>query len=250
MMLLLDIGNTNLKYAVYEHGELSDIQSQPHAQDFNACLSSMVEQWPAVEKIWVANVAGEPAIKALTACLNHRGMVQPQFVTVMREQCGIKNAYQPLNQLGVDRWLTVLAARSVCPQGNVIVIDIGTAVKVEALNQNNQFLGGAIAPGFQLMRDSLVMRAPGIHDNVQVSDIPSHAIGDNTSKCVNAGVYYAVIGAIERLVLEMKQQLRDENAQVLITGGGARHVMPLLNFPVQYELNLVIRGLLKVAQCE
>ena len=109
----------------------------------------------------------------------------------------IQNHYQTLSELGVDRWMAVLGSRKIIPDGNVVVINCGTAITVDFLTQENSFLGGAILPGFQLAAKALSSTA-GIAENF--GSVQDSLVGQSTSDCVQLGVLHACLGGVEKII--------------------------------------------------
>ena len=177
---------------------------------------------------------------------------------VKRQQCGISNGYTRLSELGVDRWMAVLGARKIFSNGNIIIVNCGTAITVDWLDDMNRFQGGAILPGFELAAKAL-SNADGINSfRPKQSD---QVVGVQTSECVQLGVFSACVGGVEKIVNNIQSKLKKDESFLLVSGGAA----PLLenawslsdSFIIdasfnecKYDANLILRGLNKVLECD
>ena len=158
---------------------------------------------------------------------------------------GMTNNYADLERLGVDRWVAALGARSLVPHGALIVIDAGTAVTIDLVSTDNSFEGGAILPGFAIMHDALTGRTAGIESNRQPV---TSAIGKNTRDCVNSGIQYGLIGAIERLVCEIAASVDGRAPRLLITGGDAQTIVANSKLEVELQSDIMFHGLMLLSQ--
>lgn len=250
--LLFDVGNTRVKWAWHDGQRLLD----PDACALDVFNADAVFAVRDIDEAWVASMDKTAVYQDLVKVFDQRfanSSINLTTVDVTIKACGIENTYLNIDRLGVDRWLSVIGARSLIPHGDIIVVDAGTAINIECLDANNVYQGGAILPGFRLMHDSLVGRVPAIQSNV-TETLPS--IGKNTEQCVNFGVGYGVAGAVERVVEEMQAFLLAENGQqlmpvrALLSGGNAWSLEKRMKLSVKTERidNLVLFGLLEVAR--
>ena len=153
MKLLVDIGNSRVKWATLDGGRLGEQQAACHAgwtqQDWHRSLFAM----PGIEEVFVASVSEAPsaALDAAAAeATGHRAI----FVTTGVEAAGVRNAYREPRLLGVDRWLAVIAAHATI-DGDCCIADVGTAATFDAVTASGEHLGGFIVPGPGLMVRSL-----------------------------------------------------------------------------------------------
>jgi len=241
MLLLFDAGNTRLKWAlVDEAGEVA----QSGAADYGS-VDGLFEAMPAsVGEILVSCVAGDQKKELITQACERVFQVKPSFASVSAHVCGIQNSYQTLETLGVDRWVAALGVRDIV--GNRVIVDAGTAVTIDLVDASNRFRGGVILPGAKLMHSSLVGETAGIaakHEAV------NSVIGVTTQQCVNAGVNYGLIGAIEHIVEEMcKTAASDDSWRILVCGGDGKWLVDELKIglPVTLDENLIFKGLLNM----
>ncbi|MBI5462582.1 MAG: type III pantothenate kinase [Gammaproteobacteria bacterium] len=248
MILLLDAGNSRLKWAVlrnghFEHGGVLEQSGDAIKELASAAWGEL----DAPEAVLVANVAGEPLRRALNSWVKRHWKLAPEYVVACAEQCGIRNAYAEPNRLGVDRWLALLAARELF-QGPLCIVDCGTALTIDALAQDNRHLGGLIIPGLQLMREALAGRAEAIREQMQsASHEQVRLLGADTGSAVVGGTLYAEIAVIDRVLDDLRTELGN-GLRCVLTGGDAARLQPLLATRVHYEADLVLRGLARVAR--
>lgn len=252
MRLLFDVGNTRVKWAWHD----GQRWLEPDACALEVFNADAVFAIRDIDEVWVASMDKTGVYQALVSMFDQRfssSSTKLSTVDVSTKACGIENTYHNIDRLGVDRWLSVIGARSLIPHGDIIVVDAGTAINIECLDANNVYQGGAILPGFRLMHDSLVGRVAAIQSNV-TETLPS--IGKNTEQCLNFGVGYGVAGAVERVVDEMQNFLLAQNGEqsapvrALLTGGNAWSLEKRMVLSVKTERidNLVLFGLLEIAR--
>ena len=263
MRLLIDIGNTRVKWLLVQGSENISKRVQAkaisHHQDFSVAIescfgngsefarlmSSALLSMP--EEILVSNVAGKQAMTVLSDFANKNWQKEVRFLPVEREQLGIRNSYKVLSELGVDRWIAVLGARQVFPKGDVVIINCGTAITVDVLNAEDCFLGGAILPGFQLAVRSL-SKTDGI-DKFEPSSI-NKPMGVRTSECVQLGVISASVGGVDFIVDKVKQELANEFVNILLSGGAAELFLSATRLECEYDANVIMRGLNRIIECD
>src|SRR5262249_33712335 len=155
MQLVIDIGNTRIKWAEVEDGRLSKPASAVHRGGVDDAFAKLAAALPKdLERAIVSNVAGDELARELTRVLRKRARIAPEFVVVRAEQFGVRCAYADPSRLGVDRWIAVLAAHHLAT-GAACVIDAGTAATFDAVDAQGRHLGGLIMPGPQLLASAL-----------------------------------------------------------------------------------------------
>ena len=241
MNLLVDIGNSRIKWALTNGNTLGELGAIVHGTDNATYL--LREAWQPLdkpEKISVANVAGAEA-EALVRLLSEQlWSLVPDFARVERSCCGVTNAYDDIGQLGVDRWLAILAAWSMYRKP-LCVISVGTALTIDIVDNAGRHLGGYIIPGPVLMQESLIDNTSGIA--VPVTEEYELCYGKNTIECIRNGAALAAVAAIEKNIADMKQEYSTD-MHCVISGGGAVQLKTLLSVDIDYEPQLVLKGLL------
>jgi type III pantothenate kinase len=247
MMLLVDIGNTRVKWARVQNGHLSIGTPLMHREQ------SLVVIWdtlwgaiPLPERVVVACVAGGGIAASLTAwCLAHWG-VRPEFVSAGAAACGVSSGYRVPSELGVDRWLAMIAARQL-PEFDgraLCVVGCGTALTVDVVTADGRHLGGWIAPGLGLMRQLLAQgTAVRTADTANVANCSE--FGHGTAEAVTAGTLQAAAGMVLQAMALAQQRVNGVPLGVL-TGGDADTLLPLLPGAVGVVPDLVLHGLVQL----
>jgi type III pantothenate kinase len=246
MNLLVDIGNARIKWALQD-GE-SWTSGSPLVRQNKAFKDLARPAWKELEipeRVVVSSVAGGDYDKSVHTWIKRRWKLAPEFLHSTDAQCGVTNAYKEPERLGNDRWACLLAAHAAY-QAPAIIVDCGTAITVDALAADGRHLGGLIAPGMELMASSLAAKAPGI----EILDHENHDIallGSSTEVGVTGGVLYAAVSLVDRVFQDLRGEL-GRNARMLITGGDAERIAPLLTTTPVLEPGLVLKGLAVFAE--
>jgi len=241
--LLFDIGNSRIKW-VYSRGEQFESEGSIAVADISAKLlqKSFGSQLPP-DTIWISNVGSMVVLDQLNQWFSSEYKIAPKVIEVSQRCCGITNHYHSKETLGVDRWLAAIGARSVVEKGHVIIIDAGTAVTIDWLSESNQYEGGTIVPGVDLMHDALTSRTAGIKSEFSWAQ---HILGKTTLECVNSGVSFAIVGAVERIVQQLTHHIA-EPVSLILTGGSAKSISMRSSLEFRMENNLVLLGVAKVS---
>ncbi len=249
MLLLIDAGNTRIKWVLAERRDsqweyVCDVGHESH-EKIDSKLVSLREAHP-IERVLVSSVAGAAVKQSFVEVFG----ADVEFARVARRACGLDNDYQSLDTLGVDRWAAALGAATVdarCAEQsttNLIVIDAGTAVTVDVIVASQVYLGGVILPGARLMRESLVGNTAGIQANQQNA---ISVVGKTTHECVNAGAKFGLAGAVQRVIGEIVLEIDTNDPwRIVLCGGDAPWLYKLLEVaaPVEQNKNLIFDGLL------
>lgn len=248
MILLVDIGNSRMKWALYAGTEWHMPGAATHkdavlTEVFAAAWAAL----PAPRRILVANVAGKNMAAALHTWVESAWGLDVEFVTPRRKACGVTNAYVEPQRLGADRWAALIGARKAVP-GNVCVVDCGTAVTLDALDAKGQHLGGLIIPGLAMMRQALIQNTGGIPEQaVLPGDGKVSVLARDTQGAVNGGALYTLIAVIDRVTADLAADLQAPLSRV-ICGGDAERLLPLLAGSYRHEPDLVLHGLAVIAE--
>lgn len=233
MLLLVDAGNTRIKWALVEPGAPLGQWSTSGAVA-NADLNHLPQAWHGarIERVVVSNVAGQRLRDQLQL------MLPPATVTwfaAAPELAGLRNSYRNPSQLGCDRFAAALGARALAPGLALVVATCGTATTIDAVSADGVFLGGMILPGLGLMAASLAHNTAQL-PQVEAGSAPP-AFADNTIDAIRSGCLSAQAGAIERA-----SRLHG-GALCLISGGAAPHIAPALSIAHRLIDNIVLVGL-------
>lgn len=242
MDLLIDIGNTNLKWAVLESGSLGQMQTVRHHGGLPIDLHAAWEQLIPPRRILIGNVGGAKIAETLgRTCLAYWGR-EPTFAATQAQSHGVTIAYERPERLGVDRWLTLIAAHRAC-EGPVLVVDAGTAITYDLLREDGCHFGGLILPGIELMREGLLA---GTHiPRVEPEEL-AFPWATDTGTAIAAASIQAPAALAERLFHWLADQTGVEPSCIL-TGGDAERLSPALSHPIQPRPDLVLLGLALLA---
>lgn len=243
-VLAVDVGNSRVKWALARAGGLS--AGEPFCSRAELLEDELDRHWgalPAPERVVVSSVKGPESNATLTAWLLDRWHLPARFATVNAESLGVRNGYENPLALGIDRWVAMIAAWNSC-RGPLCVADCGTALTLDAVDAEGRHLGGSIAPGLSLMRQSLESGAPALHRLPSGKpDIPAR----NTADAVQSGILQMAAGFIDRFVTKIEARVNSP-VQLFLTGGDAPTVAAQLETPFKLEPDLILHGLLLIAE--
>lgn len=246
MILLLDAGNTRLKWAPLAAGRAGPASAAVHRDVPPSEWQRELAASPRPSRVVVSNVAGAAFGTALREWALAAWGVEPEFVVTTRAAAGIVNAYANPAGLGVDRWLAMIGAwRSA--RGPLLVVSAGTALTVDAVDADGRHRGGFIVPGIAMMRDALYSRTGGIAAAAALGTAAREGMfGVNTAGAVEQGALVAHAALAERAAAELAR-VAGTAPRRFLTGGDAPALQPWLE--TEYELvpDLVLQGLATVA---
>lgn len=240
MKILLDAGNTRIKWAALEEGRLAETGELKGDEPF----SGLAQSHAAPEAVWLASVRDDAFNESLReSAANAWPGVPFHAAQTGGEAHGVTCAYPEPHQMGVDRWLALLAARDMTPDP-VCVVDAGSAVTLDAMDELGRHLGGLILPGMAMARQMIHERTARVR--VAESFQPSWW-ADNTSDALNNGMHWAIVSLVARFRQETEQRLA-VHCPLILTGGDAPAIMAYLDGREQHEPDLVLKGLALVAE--
>lgn len=238
MKLLLDLGNTRLKWAMAEAESWIARGAVAWDEDVSAALAQAWRELGRPQRVLGASVVDPSRETQLEHTVAESFERSVEWVRTPAEACGVRNAYAEPQRLGVDRFLAMVAARA-AGQAPCVLAGIGTALTLDALTEDGRHLGGLIAPGPLLMQQSLLgatVRVRSEHHGV-IRDI-----ADNTADAVTSGCWQAVTALIERFAANVAKHAGGTQ-RLLLDGGDAAALLPLLDIPVELAADSVLRGL-------
>ena len=246
--LALDIGNTRLKWALYAQG-------RPGA----AVLAQGAEFLENIDRLAEGSWARQDAPDSMLGCvvagdaIKHRVEeqmelwdVSAQWIVASERECGVRNGYDHPARLGADRWVAMIGAwRRILRRGParpLVVVMIGTAVTVDAVDASGKFLGGLILPGHGIMLRALESGTAGL--SVPTGEV--RLFPTNTSDALTSGGTYAIAGAVERMVQHVRAHCGTEPACIMAGGAGWK-MAPSMSVAFDLVDNLIFDGLLEIA---
>jgi type III pantothenate kinase len=249
--LLFDVGNTRVKWGVFEKGRIAKSGSITHEKLHDSGFGGLVSHLPRdVDRVLACNVAGQTFATRLSGVIGMHCSTDVHFARAEREGYGLTNSYKRPRRIGVDRWVAMIGARAEFA-GALCVVDAGTAVTLDALDREGRHLGGLIVAGLTLMADALHTNTSEIPPARKAPAVMASGMGmfaNTTESAVQNGALTAVCGAIERAVHAMRSA--GFRPKVVLTGGDASRILKHLDATVLHRPNLVLQGLAFMVQSE
>lgn len=248
--LAVDVGNTRLKWSLYLRAEVG---AEPVASgaEFLENIDKLADgEWaalPAPQQMLGCCVAGDAIKRRVEEQMEELWVVPAHWVVASAAEAGVVNGYDHPTRLGADRWVGMIGARHRMlgqgPKRPMVVVMVGTAVTVEAVDAEGRFLGGFILPGHGIMLRALESGTAGLH--VPTGDV--REFPTNTSDALTSGGTFAISGAIERMVQHVRHRCGAEPA-CYMTGGAGWKVVPHMSIPFELLESLIFDGLLVIAE--
>lgn len=247
MILTLDIGNTNIKTALFEGMEMRQYwristDRQRSSDELGLLLMNLL-QYHRIDRSQIDGIMMSSVVPQINFTVEH--MCRNYFgIEPMKIEPGVKTGinikYENPRELGSDRIANAVAAYELYG-GPCITIDFGTATSFGVISEKGEFLGGAICPGLKLAADALTERAAKL-PRFELAK-PDSVIGRNTVTNMQAGIVYGYIGQVNYLIERMKKELNAPHAKVIATGGLAVLVAEESNVIDVMDGLLTLKGL-------
>jgi type III pantothenate kinase len=248
MILEVDSGNTRIKWRLRQ--AVASGGYRTIAQDSVFALSKVpsvfinfgkqIESLPVeqVSRLLVSNVRGDGFRKVFTPIMLEKWHLQPEFAAVSDSECGVTCGYSDPARLGVDRWLAMLAAwQEVGTRCHIV--DCGTTMTFDTIDENGKHLGGYIVPGLHLLRETLISRSKALA--VEKQPWESTAPGTDTGAAIHNGILNMILG-----FLRDRKNIDDEGGQKAVwfmSGGDSSLIVPHLDWDCLHRPDLVLDGL-------
>ena len=249
-LLAIDVGNTRLKWALYEAPRPGAVLLA-HGAEFLENIDKLCDgPWAtlaAPRRMIGCAVAADAVKRRVEEQMEELWDVPAQWVVANAEEAGIVNGYDHPTRLGADRWVAMIGARHrMLAEGAsrpMVVVMVGTAVTVEAIDAQGRCLGGFILPGHGIMLRALESGTAGLH--VPTGDV--REFPTNTSDALTSGGTFAIAGAIERMVHHVRRHCAAEPV-CYMTGGAGWKMAPHMSVGFELVESLIFDGLLVIAQ--
>jgi type III pantothenate kinase len=247
ILLLVDIGNTRVKWTRLADGRMRKQQAAANAGwGVGEYVRRVMGRRKAAEgssRIIVSSVAGDDVNRALTAAAREAGAPIPEFVVSERTAAGITTDYLDPWRLGVDRFVGAIGAHHLASGQPVCVVNVGTAITIDLVDGSGRHHGGAIVPGPALMVSSLLTQTNGIRRRATGGPAGSTGMFAKTTRtAIGEGARYAAAAVIDRAIEEARIRL-GSRPLVLLTGGGSADIKPLIRSAAVSLPDLVLHGL-------
>ena len=226
-ILLLDAGNSRLKWAVLDASDIQPHVAEGGLSDSHHWLDQGAipyddltvapapwQKWGELEACYGVNVASDSARASVQSALANSGL-EPVWSKSRAQSCGVKNGYQSPETLGADRWAALIAVRQRTLDAS-LVVSAGSALTVDALNAGGQFIGGIIVPGLHMMRQALAGSTAQVGSQYgKVLVFPT-----TTADAVETGLMAACTGAIKTMLSHLEKN-GGAQPRIFLTGGDA-----------------------------
>jgi len=252
--LAIDVGNTRLKWTLYEQpvpGAAVLASGAEFLEQIDGLAENAWARLPEPQTMLGCIVASEAVRHRVQDQLLELWSLEPRWVVASEVEAGIVNGYDVPSRLGADRWVAMIGARQHMLRHNgnaarpkpMVVVMVGTAVTVEAVDSSGKFLGGLILAGHGIMLRAVESGTSGLHvPTGEVREFPT-----NTSDALTSGGTYAIAGAVERMARHLAQRCGQE-PMCIMTGGAGWKMLPFMSRPFELVENLIFDGLLIIAQ--
>ncbi|MFT5846470.1 MAG: type III pantothenate kinase [Psychroserpens sp.] len=233
MNLIIDVGNTYVKFAVFNFGKLED-KIVGEIVDFDALVANVLNTYPKIDQAIVSSVGklGKSHIKRLQ---NKIKLLELSHKLLLP----FKNLYATPTTLGVDRIALVSASVEQFPDSNVLIIDAGTCITYDFINTNNEYIGGAISPGIRLRYralNDLTANLPLLE-----TQVPEDILGNSTQNAIHSGVVFGVLKEIDGVIEDYINKY--SGLTVILTGGDTKFLSNQLKNSIFANSNFLLEGL-------
>ena len=236
MNLVLDVGNSLLKIALFEKSEL--IQKFKFSENYKRNIEDIISKYKVTHSI-ISNV----------------GRIDDSIINILKETTNLllvsnqlkipfKNLYKSKNTLGQDRLALVSAAAFNFPNENVLIVDVGSCITYDFKNNNNEYLGGGISPGISMRFKSLNT----FTSNLPLIDFDSiyQLIGNNTKNSITSGVVNGTISEINGIIQQYREEFK--NIRIILTGGDSNFLLKRIKNTIFADRNFLLIGLNKLLE--
>lgn len=247
MLLTIDIGNTNIKMALFNgeklvhYWRLSSTRAYT-SDEMGVLITDMFAHQhlgtEMVDGIMLSSVVPTLNFTAEHMCRDYFGT--SPIVVAPGVKTGINILYENPRELGSDRICNAVAAAAIYGTPCVF-IDFGTATSFGAINREGAFLGGCICPGIKLASEALVAGAAKL-PHVELI-MPERVIGRTTVANLQSGLVFGYVGQVDYLVRRIREEMNEENATVVATGGMARLIASQSQVIEHIDGLLTLKGL-------
>lgn len=261
--LLVDAGNTGIKWCLLSGSDLSEQQrcsyKKKSPQD---CFKEIIKsQKQSLNAIYLVSVLGE-AFSENAKAVSSEHDIELHNITSQKDLAGIQNAYDEPHKLGADRLLAMIGAKhhykSEDQESSFIIIDSGTATTVDAFNQDGKHYGGLILPGIDLCTQSLLKNTKqlplwGSRDSEEDTEdaFKPEIFSKNTAQAIQSASVFGLAGAIDSICSKMKSKMsKDSNIKTVLCGGNTYLLQPYLNSGYILNENLIMLGLKTIAELQ
>jgi len=241
--VFVDLGNSRLKWCFST--DIQQISMLTHEQMVEAHWGGLFNALQQAKDVTIANVASVHVLALLLDLCSRYDDLKVYPLNSLAYQCGVKNAYSLPSNLGIDRWLVLLAAYNQFSDESVLIADCGSAVTLDIIDERGLHQGGCIVPGLRNLAQCLFEKTalPETHGSILSDEL----LGRSTADCIQGGAIASVVGMIQ-LMSERYTQTNDKPLRCVLTGSDATIIQTYLSMPCERQKDLVMKGMLLVLQ--
>lgn len=242
MILLIDVGNSRIKWRHLEQGALSGGGQQVHHGNLSPEL--LHQMWGALkpQSIFGVNVAGARIADEISRYTKSYWGLIANFVTSSKGLGNVTNGYNEPEKLGADRWMAMVGAARIV-HGACCIADCGSAVTVDCMNPGHEHIGGLILPGLNMMSKCVSENTAQVTLDAGEADL----LGRDTASCLLSGATQSIVGTLLRMADLMDRRFSSPVTRI-ITGGDAPQLLPWLGEEWRFEPDLIFLGLVAEIQ--
>ncbi|MDD4833437.1 MAG: type III pantothenate kinase [Lutispora sp.] len=242
MILVIDVGNTNIVLGIYEDKRLLESwrigteihkTSDEYGMTINQLFNFSNYKLSDINQVVISSVV--PTAMYTLQHMARKFFKREPLVIGPGVKTGINIKYDNPKEVGADRIVNAVAAYELYG-GPLVIVDFGTATTYCAVSKNGEYLGGAISPGIQISMDALFQKTAKLPKVELVK--PETVICKNTINSMQSGIIYGIVGQVDYIVKRMKKELDDEDTKVIATGGLAKMIA------IESETINIVNGLL------
>ena len=233
MNLIVDVGNTYVKFAVFENGILI-YKLSFELNEFKKRYKKLKKDYPEIKKAIISSV-GRLSKKEIDLIESDLPIIELSSKTKLP----FENLYATPNTLGVDRIALVCASVNQFSDKNVLIIDAGTCITYDFITKENKYLGGAISPGIRLRYKTLNNLTANLP--LLETQIPKNIIGDSTESSIHSGVVNGVVKELDGIINQYLENYSD--LTVILTGGDTKFLLNQLKNTIFANSDFLLEGL-------
>ena len=233
MNLIIDLGNTRIKYFVFNNNNEID-STNLNLDDWEIELNKLLDKYPSISRCIISDVNG-----SITREIENFLSPLPYIYCSSELKLPFESRYKPFNQLGSDRIALITSSVIEYPKENILIIDLGTCITYDILTNNAIHLGGSISPGY-LMRYKALNKFSGKLPLLEPQMV-FNVIGENTEQAIHSGVTNGVISEIKETVNYYKKEYKF--LKIILSGGDAQKLSKTLKNTIFANENFLAKGL-------
>jgi len=237
--LLMDLGNTSLKWMLTNSGKKIEEGQFNHNDNFsNQILDKLPKDFDVA---YLASVVNTELKDTLVSIIKNKHSLVVKEILSEAYCCGISNAYNQPKNLGVDRWLACIAVKKAYPKDTVCILDLGTAITLDIVDKKGQHKGGHILPGLNATKSLLLKDTSlSLTGDVKITS----GLAKDTAVAINSSYAMAVVALVE------KQIKKEQVDKLVLTGSDSGQISDFIKITAEIKSSLVLQGLQIVSEID